>query len=58
MGYSTPKKPLDLKELLSQPGKKPSRKRFTYVSPRRSVPVETQEEDIPSEVAESSDKDR
>lgn len=30
MGYSTPKKQLDLKEFLSTPGKKPFNRGFTY----------------------------
>ncbi|MCA2013504.1 hypothetical protein LCM17_18585 [Cereibacter sphaeroides] len=30
MGYSTPKKQLDLKEFLSTPGKKPFNRSFSY----------------------------
>ena len=32
MGYSTPKKQLDLKEFLSQPGKKTGRRQFQFRS--------------------------
>lgn len=33
MGYSTPKKQLDLKDFLSQPGKKNTRRTFGYRNP-------------------------
>lgn len=38
MGYSTPKKQLDLKDFLSQPGKKVSRRSFGYRSVRETTP--------------------
>ncbi len=45
MGYSTPKKQLDLKEFLSQPTKKPPMKRFGMR--RAPTPVVEAEETAP-----------
>lgn len=40
MGYSTPKKQLDLKEFLSTPGKKNMRRPFGYRSRQETPEVE------------------
>lgn len=40
MGYSTPKKQLDLKEFLSTPGKKPHNRGFSYRGRQPSNSVE------------------
>lgn len=57
MGYSTPKKPLDLKEFLSQPGKKNMRRSFGYrsTSPAPEAPAEAPVAADPAEVDPKSD---
>ncbi|MCB1344083.1 hypothetical protein [Pararhodobacter sp.] len=40
MGYSTPKKQLDLKEFLSMPGRKPLNRAFSYRGRQTQAPVE------------------
>ena len=45
MGYSTPKKPLDLKEFLSQPGKKNMRRSFGY---RSTAPATEESTETPA----------
>ena len=40
MGYSTPKKQLDLKEFLSTPGKKPFNRGFSYRGRQQPSPTE------------------
>lgn len=49
MGYSTPKKQLDLKEFLSQPGKKSMRRQFTFRSTQAEEPDEAGGDDTPGE---------
>lgn len=59
MGYSTPKKPLDLKEFLSQPGKKNMRRSFGYrsTSPAPAPePEETAEAPVTADPAEVDPK--
>lgn len=43
MGYSTPKKQLDLKEFLSHPGKKNTRQPFNFRSAQSSKAEEAEE---------------
>lgn len=51
MGYSTPKKQLDLKEFLSQTGKKSTRRQFTFRSTQTPEPAETAEDASPERAA-------
>lgn len=51
MGYSTPKKPLDLKEFLSQPGKKSMRRQFTFRSTQEEEPDDAAQDNTKGEDA-------
>lgn len=53
MGYSTPKKQLDLKEFLSHPGKKNTRQPFNFRS-AQSTKVDPAAEAEPAEAADTA----
>ena len=52
MGYSTPKKQLDLKDFLSQPGKKNTRRTFGYRNPRETTDTPAETPAVEPETAE------